>query len=157
MPVDTTILHIPPVYVSGTSILPVSLLTLKILLVLILFIYALIPNLPFSGMLLDMNENLYVNQLFGENSYFQDGFTYLISIIFLLTGIAYAIGAKTIKNDKELVEKSSDYLKDVGYLVVLIFVAAQFIAVFKKTNIGTIIVATLLCNETNFVSRNQVS
>jgi len=107
------------------------------------FIYMIIPGLPGSGLLLDMNENAYINQLFGENSYFQDGFTYLISIIFLLTGIAYAIGAKTIKNDKELVEKSSDYLKDVGYLVVLIFVAAQFIAVFKKTNIGTIIVASI--------------
>ena len=109
----------------------------------LIFIYMIIPGLPGSGLLLDMNENAYINQLFGKNSYFQDGFTYLISIIFLVTGIAYAIGAKTIKNDKELVEKSSDYLKDVGYLMVLIFVAAQFIAVFKKTNIGTIIVASI--------------
>ena len=38
------------------------------IIVLIVFIYSLIPNLPFSGMLLDMEENTYVNQLFGENS-----------------------------------------------------------------------------------------
>ena len=109
----------------------------------LVFIYMIIPNLPGSGLLLDMNEKAYINQLFGNNSYLQDGFTFMISICFLVMGIAYAIGAKTIKNDKELVEKASNYLKDVGYLVVLIFVAAQFISVFKKTNIGTIIVAFL--------------
>lgn len=109
----------------------------------VIFMYMIIPNLPGSGLLLDMSESAYINQLFGENSYFQDGFTFLISLLFLVTGIAYAIGAKSIKNDKELIEKSSAYLKDVGYLVVLIFFAAQFIAVFKKTNIGTIVVASI--------------
>ena len=110
------------------------------MIVLVLFIYMIIPNLPGSGLLLDMNEYAYINQLFGPNSYLQDGFTYLVSVLFFATGIAYAMGAKTIKNDKDLVEKASIYLKDVGYLVALIFFAAQFIAVFKKTNIGTIIV-----------------
>ena len=109
--------------------------------IILLFMYMIIPGLPWSGLLLDMNESAYINQLFGVNSYFQDGFTYLVSILFLVMGIAYAMGAKSIKNDKELIEKSSFYLKDVGYLVVLLFFAAQFIAVFKKTNIGTIIVA----------------
>lgn len=113
------------------------------LIIIVIFIYMIIPNLPGSGLLLDMSESAYINQLFGVNSYFQDGFTYLVSILFLVTGVAYAVGAKTIKNDKELIEKSSFYLKDVGYLVVLIFVAAQFIAVFKKTNIGTFIIATI--------------
>lgn len=113
------------------------------LVIIFIFVYMLIPNLPGSGLLLDMNESAYINQLFGVNSYFQDGFTYLVSILFLVTGIAYAIGAKTIKNDKDLIEKASIYLKDVGQLVALIFVAAQFIAVFKKTNIGTIIVAAI--------------
>lgn len=107
----------------------------------LLFIYMLIPNLPGSGMLLDMNEKAYINQLFGVKSYFQEGFTYLVSLLFLFTGIAYAIGAKTIKNDKELIDKASHYLKDIGQLCVLIFVASQFISVFKKSNIGTVIVA----------------
>lgn len=107
------------------------------------FVYMLIPGLPGSGLLLDMNEEAYIYQLFGENAYFQDGFTYLISMLFLVIGIAYGIGAKTIKSDKEIVEKSSLYLKDVGYLVVMIFFAAQFIAIFKKTNIGTLIVAII--------------
>lgn len=107
----------------------------------LLFAYMLIPGLPGSGLLLDMRETAYINQLFGENAYFQDGFTFLISILFLVLGVAYAIGAKTVKNDKELIEKATVYLKDIGMLCGLIFFAAQFIAIFKKTNIGTLLVA----------------
>lgn len=111
--------------------------------ILLLFIYSITPSLPGSGLLLDMNEKFYINQLFGENSYFQDGFTYLVAILFLSMGIAYAVGAKSIKNDDEMIEKASEYLNDVGYLVALLFFAAQFIAIFKKSNIGNLIVATI--------------
>lgn len=107
----------------------------------LLFGYMIIPNLPGSGLLLDMSEKAYINQLFGAKAYFQEGFTLLISVLFFSTGIAYAIGAKTIKSDKELIEKATHYLKDIGQLCVLIFFAAQFIAVYKKSNIGTVIVA----------------
>ena len=68
----------------------------------LLSIYSLIPGLPMSGMLLDMNETTYLNQLFGQNSYFQDGFTFIISLFFMLAGIAYGIGSKSIKNDKKM-------------------------------------------------------
>lgn len=107
----------------------------------LLFAYMITPHLPGSGLLLDMNEKAYINQLFGEKAYFQEGFTFLISFLFLTTGIAYAIGAKTVKNDKELIDKATSYLKDVGLLCALIFFAAQFISVYKKTNIGTVVVA----------------
>ena len=105
----------------------------------IIYAYMIIPGLPHSGLLLDMDEYAYVNQLFGENSYFQSGFTFLVSIWFLVVGIAYALGAKTLKNDKELIEKISVFFKDIGGLVVTIFFFVQFISVFRKTNIGVII------------------
>ena len=113
------------------------------IIVLFVFIYSLIPNLPFSGILLDMNEKAYVNQLFGENSYFQDGFTYLVSLMFILSGIAYGFGSKTIKNDKEIIETASKKLSGIGSVIMLIFVVAQFIAVFRKSNIGIIVTAWL--------------
>ena len=113
------------------------------ILVLFIFIYSLIPNLPFSGMLLDMNEKTYLNQLFGENSYFQDGFTYLVSLVFILSGIAYGIGSKSIKNDKEIIENASKKFSNIGSLIILIFVVAQFIAVFRKSNIGMVVTAWL--------------
>lgn len=104
-------------------------------------IYSLIPNLPFSGLLLDMNGTTYLDQVFGDNSYFQDGFTYLVALFFLTVGIAYGIGSKSIKNDKELVKDAGKYIGDMGALILVIFFAAQFIAIFKKTNIGTVVLA----------------
>lgn len=111
------------------------------ILVILFFVYSIIPNLPGSGILLDMTENTYLRQLFGPNSYFQDGFTYIVSLFFILTGIFYGIGAKTLKSDKLLIEKASEYIKNIGSLLVMLFFAAQFIAVFKETNIGTVITA----------------
>lgn len=105
------------------------------------FIYSLMPNLPFSGMLLDMDEYTYLNQVFGTNSYFQDGFTYMVSLFFIVTGLAYGIGAKTIKNDKELLVDSSKYMVEVTALIPMVFFATQFIAVFRKTNLATVLTA----------------
>ena len=117
------------------------------------FAYMLIPNLPYSGMLLDMKGKTYLSQLFGENSYFQDGFTYLVSLLLVVTGIAYGISSKSIKNDKELIEKIGKYFNKVSYLFVLMFVVSQFIAVYKHTNIGIIISAWLA----NLLSHLQFS
>lgn len=105
------------------------------------FIYSLIPNLPFSGLLLNMEETTYLGRTFGANSYFQDGFTFMVSLFFIVTGLAYGIGAKTIKNDKELFVESSKYMLEVTYLIPMVFFATQFIAIFRKTNIDTIITA----------------
>ena len=113
------------------------------IIVLFIFVYSLIPNLPFSGMLLDMNENTYLKQLFGENSYFQDGFTFLVSLVFILSGIAYGIGSKSIKNDKEIIENASKKFSNLGSIFILIFVVSQFIAVFRRSNIGNVVAAWL--------------
>jgi len=111
------------------------------IIIIFIFIYSLIPNLPMSGILLDMNETSYLGQLFGENSYFQDGFNYMISIFFIVTGIAYGIGAKTIRNDKDIIYGANEHMMQVGHLIGLIFFASQFIAVLKESNIGTVITA----------------
>lgn len=120
----------------------------------IAFIYMLIPNLPYSGLLLDMEENAYVNQLFGDNSYFQDGFTYMISLFFFATGIAYGLGAHSIKNNNKLIDTLSNCFSKIGSVIILLFVSSQFIAIFKQTNIGTVITAWLanLLSMLNFSS-----
>ena len=109
----------------------------------IAIIYSIIPGLPLSGALLDMTQKTYSDQLFGSTSYFQDGFTYMLSMFFMLTGIAYGIGAKSINNDKELFNKLNEKLSSLGTLIAMIFFASQFISVFKESNIGTVIVALL--------------
>ena len=116
---------------------------ISFILVIVAFIYMVIPNLPNSGMLLDMKEVTYLNQVFGPNSYFQDGFTYMMSLLFLFMGIAYGIGAKTIKNDKQLLDSAGESFSNSGSIIILMFVISQFIAIFKKTNIGVVITAWL--------------
>lgn len=123
------------------------------IIVVVSFIYMIIPNLPGSGMLLDMNEKTYLNQLFGANSYFQDGFTFMMTLLFLIMGIAYGIGSKTIRNDKDIIKGASKSMEKIGQMLILIFFAAQFIAIFKKTNIGTILTAWCA----NFISELSFS
>ncbi len=107
------------------------------------FIYCLIPNLPLSGMLLDMTKNTYLEQVFGDSSYFQDGFTFLVSILLLIIGLVYGLASHRFKNDKDVINMSNDALKNVGYMVGLLFVASQFIAIFRYSNLGTVLVGIL--------------
>ena len=111
------------------------------IIVIILFIYSIIPNLPYSGMLLDMEEDTYLGQLFGTNSYFQDGFTYMMALLLALVGIAYGIGAKSIKNDKDIINGCKETFVPMGEVLMLIFVISQFSSIFRQTNIGTVITA----------------
>ena len=99
-----------------------------------------------------MKQKTYTTQLFGETSYFQDGFTFMVSIFFLLTGLAYGIGSKSIKNDKQLIEDIGKNFSKASYIFVLIFVVSQFLAVYKQTNIGIIITSWLadLLSHLNF-------
>lgn len=113
------------------------------IIVAVIFIYMIIPGLPLSGALLDQTQESYAYQLFGDNSYLEAGFTYMLSLFLIVTGIAYAVGSKSIKNDKELFQKVTKQLSNLGILLVMIFFAAQFIAIFKETNIGTMIVVWL--------------
>ncbi len=110
---------------------------------LLIFIYMLIPNLPGSGLLLDTEEQLYVNQLFGKNSYFHLSFTFLASIVMIIVSLFYGLGAKSIKNDKDLIEKTSLRFKDIGMLIVLMFAFSEFIAVWKLSNLGLFVTALL--------------
>lgn len=113
------------------------------IIVILIFVYMIIPGLPLSGMLLDKSQESYAYQLFGETSYFEAGFTYMLALYLIITGVAYAIGSKSIKDDKELIQKVGKKLSSLGGLLVMVFFASQFIAIFKETNIGTIIVVWL--------------
>ncbi len=103
------------------------------------FIYSVIPGLPGSGLLLDYNENTYLKQIFGDNSYFQDGFTFMISLVFLIPGLVYGYVSKKFKNNTDVINKCKEPIAKVGTMILLIFVASQFIGIFRKTNIGTVI------------------
>ena len=119
----------------------VALLFLSI--IILMLIYCIFPGLPFSGLLLYLKDDIYIKQLFGENSYFYQGVVFIFSVLLMITGLIYGLRVKTIKNNKDFVDGMNYYLKDLSSLLVLIFFAAQFVLIFKQTNIGVFIVVLL--------------
>ena len=120
---------------------------------LIIFIYAIIPGLPLSGMLLDNSQKLYVNKLFGANSPFVNGILYIVSLTFAICGIIYGVSTRQIKDDKDAVKYLSNSLNGLGEMLILIFVASQFVAMFKYTNIGEVVTSLLY----EFIKNNEFS
>ncbi len=62
----------------------------------------------------------------------------LIAFLFLVPGIVYGILVKKVKNDKDVAEMMSATMSTMGTYIVLAFAAAQFVAFFNHTNIGSI-------------------
>lgn len=65
----------------------------------------------------------------------------IVALLFLgaaMLGIAYGLGAKTIKNDSDVMKGMSKSMETLGSYIVLVFFAAQFVAYFNWTNIGLI-------------------
>ena len=122
------------------------------LIYLLIFIYNIIPGLPFSGNLLDYSQDLYIDKLFSYDSFFSQGFVFVVAVLFVLLGLFYGIGAKTIKNNKEFVDALGHSLNGIGKILVMIFAVATFINIFKETNIGNVVAASLanLVNNSNF-------
>ncbi|MCB0844406.1 MAG: AbgT family transporter [Bacteroidetes bacterium] len=104
--------------------------------VMIFSIICLIGLIPSDGFL----RNLSVSP---EESFLKSPFLKgIVAIIFLsaaLAGIAYGIGAKTIKNDSDVMKGMGKSMESLGTYIVLVFFAAQFVAYFKYSNLGTII------------------
>ena len=121
----------------------VMIAVLTTLLVALVIIYCIIPGLPFSGLFLYLSEPTYVGQLFGPNSYFNMGSVLIFSALLGVAGLVYGLRIRTIKNNKDLMDSMSYYLRGFASLLILIFFAAQFCLIFKETNIGVFIVASL--------------
>ncbi len=116
---------------------------LALLIMAIIFIYSIIPGLPLSGSLLDSTQELYVNKLFGANAPFVNGILYIVTFAFIICSIIYGVTTKQIKTEKDIIKGLSSSLNGIGEILVLVFVASQFISLFKYTNIGTVLTSNL--------------
>lgn len=114
------------------------------LLYLLFFIYCIIPGLPLSGALLDYSQEFYIDKLFSVDSFFSTGFVFVVTMFFVILGFFYGLGAKTIKNNKDLCDDLGHSLDGIGKTLVLIFFASTFISIFKRTNIGEVVTASLV-------------
>ncbi len=106
---------------------------LSILLVIVLVAIAVIPA---NGLLRGE-----FDEVAGTNSFrpFYDSLVPIMFIIFFVGGLVYGIVSKTIKNDKDVSDMTAKSMSTMGLYIVIAFVAAQFVAYFNWSNLGSIL------------------
>ena len=92
---------------------------------------------------MDNSQVLYIDKLFSYNSFFSKGFVFIVAIFFITLGLFYGIGSHKFKNELDFVDSLGYSLDNVGNTIVLIFMASFFISVFKYSNLGSVITASL--------------
>ncbi len=60
-------------------------------------------------------------------------------IVFLVPGLVYGFYVRTIRNDKQLMEKITTSMKGLAPYIVLVFFASQFVFFFNRSNLGIIL------------------
>lgn len=106
-------------------------------------VYALIASIVFTAIILIglIPENGFLRSADGEilRSPFMSGIVALLFLGSTVVGIAYGVGAKTIKNDSDVMAGMGKAMETLGTYIVLVFFAAQFVAYFNWTNLGMIV------------------
>ncbi len=69
---------------------------------------------------------------------FMSGIVAMIFLIAGILGIVYGIGAKTLKDNSDVINGMGKSMSTLGVYIVLVFFAAQFVAYFNWTNLGLI-------------------
>src|SRR5699024_4193493 len=64
---------------------------------------------------------------------------FIMMLVFLVPGLVYGVMTKEIKNDKDAVKLMDSSIETMAGFIVLIFFAAQFVALFTYSNLGTVI------------------
>ncbi len=107
--------------------------------IVILLLWATMPvsggvwdNIPGSGFLRDPESGDLLR------SPFMSGIVAMIFVIAAIIGIAYGVGAGTLKSNTDVINGMGKSMSTLGTYIVLVFFAAQFVAYFNWTNLGLI-------------------
>jgi aminobenzoyl-glutamate transport protein len=68
------------------------------------------------------------------NTPFMSSLIFLITLIFLICGICYGVGAKTIKSSQDVIDGVTQTFAGLAGLIFMLLMIAQFIAFFNWTN-----------------------
>jgi aminobenzoyl-glutamate transport protein len=69
---------------------------------------------------------------------FMTGIVAVIFVMGVVLGLAFGLGAGTIRSDNDVVRAMGKAMETLGVYLVLVFFAAQFVAFFSWTNLGLI-------------------
>ena len=75
--------------------------------------------------------------------FFSESIVFILMMFFFIPGLAFGIGAKTIKSHRDVIASLTKAMSSCGAILVIIFVSAQFVYVFGKSNIGIVIAVKL--------------
>lgn len=77
------------------------------------------------------------------DSPFMSSLVFLLMLTFLVVGLAYGLGAQTMKNADDVIDAITRTLADLAGLLFLFFVISQFVAYFNYSNMGTVLAVKL--------------
>ena len=97
----------------------------------------------FFGLLLDKSQESYSKMLFSSDALLMTNLVGIVSFIFALQGFVFGVFSGTIKKIRDMVNFSTDYLKSIGGIFVLVFFAAQLNAIVAQSNFGIVITGLL--------------
>lgn len=118
-----------------------------------IFIYCLIPGLPYSGLLLDKTQPTYIGKLFGGSSSLSQGFMLLIIGILMVCGFIYGTVSRNIKNTGDYSRALTKSFEGTGYVFVLLFFATILQEIIDWTNISTVVSTNII----DFVGSTTIS
>ncbi len=118
--------------------------SIAFVILLLLFIYMIIPGLPGSGLLLDMSQKDYVAQLLGGKSPFGDAFIFMVLIMLMVCSAIYGAISKNINNTNDYSVGLSKEFDDLGYIFILMFFASLMFSILTFTNLGQVVGAWLI-------------
>lgn len=75
----------------------------------------------------------------GDLKPFYDSIVSLITLAFLLPGLAFGRAAGTIRSDKDVAKMAADTMGTMGAYIALAFVASQFVSYFAWSNLGIVL------------------
>jgi aminobenzoyl-glutamate transport protein len=77
------------------------------------------------------------------NTPFMNGLIVAIMVLFLTTGVAYGVGAKTIKSSTDVISAMTKAVSGLGGTIVLFVVISQFVDYFNYSNIPTLMAVSM--------------
>nr|WP_307775931.1 AbgT family transporter [uncultured Cetobacterium sp.] len=93
--------------------------------------------------LLTIGDNAFLRDSNGSlvsvKSPFMGGLIIIMTLAFMIPGIVYGKVIKKIKNDKDVVKMVGQSLGEMGGYIFIVFVAAQFLNLFGKSNLGIVL------------------
>lgn len=129
-------------FIESSNSLKITGIVFLILLAIV--VYSIIPSLPFSGLLLDNNEELYIAKLLGNNAPFKDGILLILLMITMICGYIYGRISRNIKNTRDYNKSISKSFENTGFLFAILFFASIMLNIIEWTNINNVIILNLI-------------